>query len=104
MIRISGTMYATMRHPIVTASVANTMKAMSGDCFRLMFARAVPAYRKMLGATGITMERLDAVLPLVSSLRAGEAVNLEGLMGKVQMLKIGREWRREKGRREGSME
>src|ERR1700712_5069156 len=30
-IRIVGTMYATMRHPIVTASVANIMQALSGD-------------------------------------------------------------------------
>src|SRR3546814_4327465 len=52
-------MYATMRHPIVTASVANMMQAMSGDRFRLMFARAVPAYMKMLGAPGITMERSE---------------------------------------------
>src|SRR3546814_18684155 len=69
-IRISGTMYATMRHPIVTASVANMMQAMSGDRFRLMFARAVPAYMKMLGAPGITMERLVDVISIVQIGRA----------------------------------
>ena len=37
-IRITGTMYATMRHPLVTASVADMMQAMSGERFRLMFA------------------------------------------------------------------
>src|SRR3546814_13011738 len=75
-IRISGTMYATMRHPIVTASVANMMQAMSGDRFRLMFARAVPAYMKMLGAPGITMERLADVISIVRRLWAGETVTI----------------------------
>src|SRR3546814_18013577 len=87
-IRISGTMYATMRHPIVTASVANMMQAMSGDRFRLMFARAVPAYMKMLGAPGITMERLADVISIVRRLWAGETVNYEGIMGKFPMLKL----------------
>ena len=36
-IRINATMYATMRHPLVTASVANMMQAMSGDRFRHHF-------------------------------------------------------------------
>src|SRR3546814_18064153 len=58
-IRISGKMYATMRHTIVNASVANMMQAMSGDRFRLMFAGTVPAYMKFLGALVIKQERLD---------------------------------------------
>src|SRR3546814_17788773 len=81
-------MYATMRHPIVTASVANMMQAMSGDRFRLMFARAVPAYMKMLGAPGITMARLADVISIVRRLWAGETVNYEGIMGKFPMLKL----------------
>src|SRR3546814_2546098 len=81
-IRISGTMYATMRHPIVTASVANMKQAMSGACFRLMFARAVPAYMKMLGVPGITMERFADVITIVRRLWAGGTVHYEGIMGK----------------------
>ena len=53
-VRIVGTMYATMRHPIVTASIGNLMQAMTGDRFRVMFARAVPSYLAELSAPNIT--------------------------------------------------
>lgn len=87
-IRITGTFYATMRHPIVTASVANMMQAMSGDRFRVMFARAVPAYMKMLGAAPITMERLADTISIMRRLWAGETVDYDGIMGKFPMLKL----------------
>ena len=87
-IRITGTFYATMRHPIVTASTANLMQALSGDRFRVMFARAVPAYMKMLGAAPITMERLADTISIMQRLWAGETVNYEGIMGNFPMLKL----------------
>ncbi len=87
-IRITGTFYATMRHPIVTASVANLMQALSGDRFRVMFARAVPAYMKMLGAAPITMDRLADTISIMQRLWAGETVNYEGIMGNFPMLKL----------------
>ncbi len=87
-IRINGTMYATTRHPIVTASVANMMQAMSGDRFGLMFARAVPAYMKMLGAPAITMERLADVISIVRRLWAGETVSYDGILGSFPNLKL----------------
>lgn len=87
-IRINATMYATMRHPIVTASTANMMQAMSGDRFSLMFARAVPAYMKMLGAQAITIERLTDVISIIRRLWDGETVNYEGILGTFPMLKL----------------
>ena len=87
-IRINGTFYATMRHPIVTASIANMMQAMSGDRFGVMFARAVPAYMKMLGAPAITMERLGDCISIMRRLWAGETVDYEGVLGKFPMLKL----------------
>jgi 5,10-methylenetetrahydromethanopterin reductase len=87
-IRINGTMYATMRHPIVTASTANMMQAMSNNRFSLMFARAVPAYMKMLGAPAITMERLTDVISIMRRLWDGETVNYEGILGTFPMLKL----------------
>ncbi|MBA2933691.1 TIGR03857 family LLM class F420-dependent oxidoreductase [Sphingomonas sp. CGMCC 1.13654] len=87
-IRITGTFYATMRHPLVTASVANMMQAMSGDRFRLMFARAVPAYMKMLGAPAVTMERLADAISIIRRLWAGETVNYEGILGKFPAIKL----------------
>ena len=87
-IRITGTFYATMRHPLVTASVANLMQAMSGDRFRLMFARAVPAYMKMLGSPAITMERLADTISIMRRLWAGETVKYEGIMGNFPAIKL----------------
>lgn len=87
-IRINGTFYATMRHPIVTASIANMMQAMSGDRFGVMFARAVPAYMKMLGAPAITMERLGDCISIMRRLWAGETVDYEGVLGRFPMLKL----------------
>jgi 5,10-methylenetetrahydromethanopterin reductase len=87
-IRINGTFYATMRHPIVTASIANMMQAMSGDRFGVMFARAVPAYMKMLGAPAITMERLADCISIMRRLWNGETVDYEGVLGKFPMLKL----------------
>ncbi len=87
-IRINGTFYATMRHPIVTASIANMMQAMSGDRFGVMFARAVPAYMKMLGSPAITMERVADCISIMRRLWAGETVSYEGVLGNFPMLKL----------------
>lgn len=87
-IRINGTFYATMRHPLVTASIANMMQAMSGNRFGVMFARAVPAYIKMLGAPAITMDRLADYISIMRRLWNGETVSYEGLLGAFPMLKL----------------
>jgi len=87
-IRINGTFYATMRHPLVTASIANMMQAMSGDRFSVMFARAVPAYMKMMGAPAITMERLADYIDIFRHLWNGETVSYDGLLGKFPTLKL----------------
>jgi 5,10-methylenetetrahydromethanopterin reductase len=87
-VRITGTMYATMRHPIVTASVGNIMQALSGDRYRVMFARAVPSYLAMLGSPAITFVRLADYISIVRRLWAGETVNYEGILGKYPNLKL----------------
>lgn len=87
-IRITGTFYATMRHPLVTASVANLMQAMSGERFRLMFARAVPAYMKMLGSPPVTMDRLADTISILHRLWAGETVDYEGILGRFPAIKL----------------
>jgi len=87
-IRINGTFYATMRHPLVTASIANMMQAMSGNRFGVMFARAVPAYMKMMGAPAITMERLADYISIYRRLWNGETVSYEGILGKFPTLKL----------------
>lgn len=87
-IRITGTFYATMRNPIVTASVGDIMQSMSGGRYRVMFARAVPAYLKMLGSPPITFERLADCISICRRLWAGETVNYDGILGSFPALKL----------------
>jgi probable F420-dependent oxidoreductase len=81
-VKIGGTMYVTMRHPIVSASVANLMQALSGERFRLLLARAVPAYLATLGSPPITFPRLADFISLMRRLWAGETINYDGILGK----------------------
>lgn len=81
-IRIGSTFYMTMRHPIVTASSANLMQALSGERFQLLLARAVPSYLAMLGSPAITFPRLADFIALMRRLWAGETVNYDGILGK----------------------
>ncbi len=87
-IRMTGTFYATMRNPIVTASVADMMQSMSGGRYRIMFAKAVPAYLKMLGSPAITFERLADYIAICRKLWAGETVSYEGILGNFPALKL----------------
>jgi 5,10-methylenetetrahydromethanopterin reductase len=87
-IRITGTFYATMRHPLVTASIANMMQSMSGDRFRVMFARASPAFMKMLGSPSITMDRLGDAISILRRLWAGETVIYEGILGNFPSIRL----------------
>ena len=81
-VRIAGTMYVTMRHPLVTASVANLMQQLSGDRFRLLLARAVPKYMAQMGSAPITFPRLADAISIYRRLWAGETVAYEGILGK----------------------
>jgi len=81
-IKIGGTFYVTMRHPIVTASVANLMQALSGERYRVLLARAVPSYLATLGSPPITFPRLADFIMLMRRLWAGETINYDGILGK----------------------
>jgi probable F420-dependent oxidoreductase len=86
--RIAGTFYATLRHPIVTASIANLMQAMTGNRFRAVFARAVPWYLEQIGAPPITFARLADYISILRRLWAGETVNYEGVLGRYPSLSL----------------
>lgn len=87
-VRIAGTMYATMRNPVVTASVANIMQALSGDRFRLLLARAVPSYLAEMGSPPITFPRLEDFIDITRRLWAGETVDYDGILGRFPALKL----------------
>lgn len=80
--RIAATMYAHMRHPVVTASVANLMQGLSGHRFHLLLARAVPAFFADLGLPPLTFPRLADFISIVRRLWAGEKVAYDGILGR----------------------
>src|SRR3546814_469489 len=87
-LRIGGTLYAHMRHPIVTASIANLMQALTGDKFILLLARAVPAYFNGYDVPALTFERLRDYISIFRKLIAGERVDYEGSLGNFSGLKL----------------
>jgi 5,10-methylenetetrahydromethanopterin reductase len=87
-LRIGTTMYAHMRHPIVTASVANLAQALSGDRFTLLLAKAVPTFFQALGQPPITFARLADLISILKRLWAGETVAYDGILGKFPAAKL----------------
>jgi len=81
-IRIVGTMYVTMRNPIVTASIGDIMQQMSGNRYSILLAKAVPEYLATLGSPAINFARLADAISIYRRLWAGETVNYEGILGK----------------------
>ena len=86
--RIAGTMYATVRNPVVTASVCNLMQALSGDRFRLLLARGVASHLATIGSPPITFARLADFISLMRRIWAGETVNYQGILGSFPALQL----------------
>ncbi|MDB6063033.1 MAG: family class F420-dependent oxidoreductase [Verrucomicrobiaceae bacterium] len=87
-VRIGATMYITVRNPVVTASVANLMQALTGDRFRLLLARGVASHLATLGSPPITFERLKDGIDIIRRLWAGETVNYDGILGKYPAVQL----------------
>src|SRR3546814_17575113 len=77
-----------MRHPIVTASIANLMQALTGDKFILLLARAVPAYFNGYDVPALMFERLRDYISIFRKLIADERVDHEGSQGNFSGLKL----------------
>jgi len=87
-LRIGGTLYAHLRHPIVTASIANLMQALTGNRFILLLARAVPAYFNGYDVPALTFDRLRDYIGIFRSLMAGEQLDYDGILGNYNGLKL----------------
>lgn len=87
-VRIGGTFYAHMRHPIVTASVANLMQALTRDRFTLLLARASGAFFQGFGAPSLTFRYLADSIAIYRQLWRGEAVDYDGPVGTFEKLKL----------------
>jgi 5,10-methylenetetrahydromethanopterin reductase len=85
---ICGTMYATVRNPVVTASVCNLMQALSADRFRLLLARGVAWHLATIGSPPITFARLADFISLMQRLWKGETVNYQGILGTFPALQL----------------
>ena len=81
-INICGTTYPTVRHPVVSASLANLMQALSKDRFRLLLARAVTSWLADIGLPLITFERMADFIEILRKLWKGENVNYKGILGE----------------------
>jgi probable F420-dependent oxidoreductase len=77
-----------MRHPIVTASVANLMQALTQERFILVLARAIPAFFTGFDVPTLTFERLRDSISIMRRLWAGEAVDYQGIVGHYQKLRL----------------
>jgi 5,10-methylenetetrahydromethanopterin reductase len=86
--RIGGTFYAHMRHPIVTASVADLMQALTGGLFTLVLARASPAFFNGFGAPSLGFGYLRDSIDIYRRLWRGEQVTYDGPVGSFQNLKL----------------
>lgn len=87
-ITISGSMFVTLRNPVVTASVANIMQALSAGRFRLVLPKGVPKHLAQMGSPAITFERLADYIRLLRGLWSGESINYNGILGKFPDLHI----------------
>jgi probable F420-dependent oxidoreductase len=87
-LRIGGTFYAHMRHPIVTASAANLLQALTHERFILVLARATPAFFAGYDVPTLTFERLRDCIDIMRRLWAGEAVDYQGVLGNFSKLRL----------------
>jgi probable F420-dependent oxidoreductase len=87
-VAICGTMYVTVRNPVVTASVCNLMQALSGDRFRLLLARGVAWHLATIGSPPITFARLADFISLMQRLWNGETVSYEGILGSFPAMQL----------------
>lgn len=86
--RIAGTFYAHLRHPVVTASVADLMQTLTDGRFSVVLARASAAFFAGFGAPDLTFGYIRDSIAIYRALWAGEAVNYEGPVGRFENLKL----------------
>jgi probable F420-dependent oxidoreductase len=87
-LRIGGTFYAHMRHPIVTASIANLMQNLTRDRYTMLLARASADFFKGFGTPSLTFRYLADSIAIYRKLWRGEAVDYEGPVGRFDALKL----------------
>lgn len=86
--RIAGTFYANLRHPIVTASVADLMQTLADGRFSMVLARASEAYFAGYGAPALTFAYIRDSIAIYRALWNGETVDYEGPVGRFSGLRL----------------
>lgn len=87
-LRIGATFYAQLRHPVVIASIANLMQAITRERFLLVLARASPQFFAGYGAPPLTLEYMEDCIGIYRSLWRGETVNYHGIVGRFENLRL----------------
>lgn len=77
-----------VRHPVVLASMGQTLQALTGGSFRLGLGRSADWRWKAYGLPSPTLQALGDIARILRSLWAGEAVEYDGPLGKFASLKL----------------
>lgn len=84
----AGAMHFQTRHPLVLASTAVTLQALSGGRFILGVGKLAPRMWTMLGLPTATNALLSDTADIVRRLAAGETVSYEGPAGHYPALRL----------------
>lgn len=87
-IDIVGTFYCHMRHPVVTASIANMLHALSGERFGMLLAKAIKPFFDALGMGPITFKMQSDFIDIMHRLWRGETVNYKGILGEFPKMRL----------------
>ena len=87
-IDIVGTFYCHMRHPIVTASTANMLQALSGGRFGMLLAKAIKPFFDALGMPSITFQMQADFIDIMRRLWDGELVRYKGILGEFPSMQL----------------
>jgi len=80
--------HPAVRHPMVLASMGQTLQSLSGGRFRIGFGRATPQKWRDYGIAVPTMRTFSDLATLLRQLWAGETVSYEGPLGSFPRLRL----------------
>lgn len=86
--RIFGTFYCNIRHPIITASIANELQHITSGRFGFLLAKGVPEFLRDLGLPNINFEMLKDFIEITKTLWHGESLSYSGILGDYPSLRL----------------
>jgi 5,10-methylenetetrahydromethanopterin reductase len=84
----AGITHPGLRHPMVLASMGQTLQALSGGRFMLGFGRSAEWRWRAYGAAAPTLSSLRDIADILRRLWAGETASYEGPLGRFPELRL----------------